>query len=93
MRSKLSPEDWARLSALFDQALDQPESARAAWLTAREPADAALADPLRALLAAHADRGAAERLDRGPLLNVPGPSHPIGAPGGLAAGQRIGPCG
>ena len=91
MTPKLSPEDWARLSALFDQALEQRESARAAWLAALEPPDASLADTLRALLAAHADQAAIERLERGPLLSLPGAGDPAGLAGGLVAGQRIGP--
>jgi len=91
MTSKLSPEDWARLSALFDEAIEQPEATRLAWLAALAPPDAALADRLRALLAAHADQAAAERLDRGPLLSMPGTDEPTGLAGALVAGQRIGP--
>ncbi len=91
MTPKISPEDWARLSALFDQALEQPEATRAAWLAALEPPDAALADRLREMLAAHADQAALERLERGPLLSRPGAGDAAGLAGALVAGQRIGP--
>jgi serine/threonine-protein kinase len=89
----LTPAVWARLSALLDEALDLPEAARGPWLAAIEARDPATADPLRALLAAHADRAAADWLERGPLLSGPtgGDADDAAGAHGLHAGQRIGP--
>ncbi len=87
MTSTLSPADWARVSPLFDQALDLPEGARGPWLAAVAAQDPATATQLRALLAAHADQAATERLERGPQLTLP----PGGELPGLGPGLRVGP--
>ena len=57
---RLPPQQWARLRALLDQALDLPPSERAAWLAATSLDDATLAARLRALLS-HADAEVAHR--------------------------------
>ncbi|MBK6493803.1 MAG: protein kinase [Gemmatimonadetes bacterium] len=56
------PNDrWPRLSALFDEALDLPESARAAWLAEAAPDDPTLRQELVRMLAAHARTGPLDR--------------------------------
>ncbi|MBT9487584.1 MAG: serine/threonine protein kinase [Rubrivivax sp.] len=91
--SALTPELWARLSTLLDDALDLPQAARGPWLAALDTQDPATASHLRALLVAHADRQAADRLERGPQLSGPASDDPAAAAGahGLHAGQRVGP--
>ncbi len=56
------PDDrWTRLSALFDAALDMPESERAAWVARACPDDAELGRQLVAMVAAHARTGPLDR--------------------------------
>jgi len=50
----MEPTRRAEIEAVFDDALDQPTEARAAWLVARCGTDAALLAEVDALLAAHA---------------------------------------
>ena len=57
-----APESrWARLSRLFDEALDQPETSREAWLAAACPDDPALRQELTRMLAAHLRSGPLDR--------------------------------
>lgn len=73
-----------RLSALLDQALDLPEPAREAWLTALQGEAAAHAPLLRKLLAQHA----------GPVTGdvLAGPAFlPPAEPPAFAAGDAVGP--
>jgi serine/threonine-protein kinase len=87
MSTSLSPQEWAHISSLFDQALDLAPHARAAWLEGIAHGDPAVARQLRALLDAHDDQHAAASLDNGPQFSL--------APGtdtaGLRPGQHIGP--
>jgi serine/threonine-protein kinase len=50
----LSAPDWAVISALFDEALELPPDARAAWLDRLPPSSTPFREKLRALLASHA---------------------------------------
>jgi serine/threonine-protein kinase len=88
MNTPLSPAVWARVSELFDQALDLPASALPAWLDEQERHDPAIGQALRQMLAAHQNQAAKDRLDHGPSLQaLPPPDDPMP----LAPGMRIGP--
>ncbi|MFO1338879.1 MAG: serine/threonine-protein kinase [Burkholderiaceae bacterium] len=90
---RLSPEDWAALRRLLDEALALPAAQREAWLAALPAAQQALAPRLRALLA-HADdadgggdTGAAGRTGFGTLPRLaplpaagPEPAPPVAGP-------------
>ena len=57
-----TPSDrWLRLSALFDEALELPDAARAAWLAGVAPDDPALRHELARMLGAHARTGPLDR--------------------------------
>ncbi|MBL0179832.1 MAG: protein kinase [Gemmatimonadetes bacterium] len=57
-----TPNDrWLRLSALFDEALELPDAARADWLAAAAPDDPALRHELTRMLGAHARTGPLDR--------------------------------
>jgi WD40 repeat protein/tRNA A-37 threonylcarbamoyl transferase component Bud32 len=60
-------EQWQRISAHLDRALDLEEPAREGWITELERADAELGQQLRNLLVAHAVNNAAAFLERSPL--------------------------
>ena len=49
----MTPEQWGRLKAAFQGALEQPPEARAAWLAETCAGDDALLREARALLATH----------------------------------------
>ena len=53
---------WARLEALFDEAVDVPLAERDAWIAARCGDDPSLASQLRRMLAAHDRPGPLDRL-------------------------------
>lgn len=53
----MTPEQWSRVKALFEQALDLPPEERQAWLAAQAGADAVLRREVEALLRAHATEG------------------------------------
>lgn len=57
-----TPDDrWLRLSALFDEALEVPDSARAAWVAQASPDDLPLRRELERMLASHARTGPLDR--------------------------------
>jgi serine/threonine-protein kinase len=83
----ITPQDWVRVSALFDSARDLPPADLPAWLAQRDRDEPALAPWLRQMLAAHSTRTEGDWLERGP--QVPGAA--ALAPGGLTTGARVGP--
>jgi serine/threonine protein kinase len=87
----LTAEAWARLSALFDRAVEQPPDTLAAWLLQIDHDEPALAPRLRELLAADAARRADDWLERGPQLPLPAVHDDADAARGLAAGACVGP--
>lgn len=62
------PSRWARLEALFDQAVDLPPAERPGWVARTCADDAALAEQLLRMLAAHERTGP---LDRPPVARLP----------------------
>lgn len=78
----MTPEQWGRLKAAFQGALEQPPEARAAWLAETCAGDDALLREARALLATHeADQGFLEE----PARFDPADLDP------LVRGARLGP--
>ena len=88
-------EDWARLSALLDDALAQPPAARAAWLDALQGANAAQRAALAALLADATAVDTEDFLGALPRFGAPHGADPGDAPDrsikALAPGAEIGP--
>jgi serine/threonine protein kinase/tetratricopeptide (TPR) repeat protein len=83
----LTPESWARLELLLDQALAVPDQARAAFLAAACGDDTALRREVETLLHAHAcTDGPLERLVAG--LGSRAPDEPDGSGW---TGRRVGP--
>ena len=81
----MTPDDWRRVRALFEGALDQPPGEVGRWLEGQAGEDPALCQEVASLLAHHsrAGRFLHEPLsDRLPWL--------LGAPEALAAGEAIG---
>ena len=76
-------ERWHEVERAFDGALDQPEEARAAWLLARWPDDAALRDEVAAMLEAHARPGGLLDVDVGASMRARADAR--------VRGRRIGP--
>jgi eukaryotic-like serine/threonine-protein kinase len=66
--SKLQPEQFARVSALLDEALDVAESERAAWLAALDTREPAFAPHVRALIANQHDAALESKLTHFPHL-------------------------
>ena len=81
------PERWARVKALFLQALEYSDSARAAFLIAATGEDAALRREVEALLESDADAGSFCEI---PAANLLGTLEPEEAPARLAPGTRLG---
>jgi len=100
MNSLAAPDDtvparqrWARVSALFDEALDLTVDTRDAWLAALKQREPTVARELARLLQAHATRGGNDPLASLPSLG-PQPAEaaaPFEAGRGLQAGQCVGP--
>lgn len=91
MPSPLDAAAWARLSGLFDTALDLPGAALPQWLAqlaAEQPDVRPLLPWLQDMLAAHAARDTADWLERGPQLH--GASAAADSQG-LSPGDRVGP--
>lgn len=65
----MSSEHWQRLKTLFQEALDQPASARSAWLARMAGDDEALRREVEALLKAHDTAG--DFLEQPPELALP----------------------
>jgi WD40 repeat protein len=98
----MSPERYQRLCALFDQAVQRPAAARAAFLDEVSAADPALRAELEQLLA-HDQRARGEQLFQEPCpVNakalLPGeepptlpPAPPAGEPDDTLVGLRLGP--
>src|SRR5262245_28439194 len=53
----MGASDWERVKGIFQDALEEPPEARAAWLGERCCGDLALQTEVESLLAAHADVG------------------------------------
>jgi non-specific serine/threonine protein kinase/serine/threonine-protein kinase len=73
----MTPERWAQVKRLLQEALDVPEAGRAAWLETAAGGDAALRAEVESLLAAHRDASG--------FLDEPPPLPP------LQPGARVGP--
>src|SRR5690348_8219946 len=100
MSTQATPDDtvparqrWARVSALFDEALELPAEARGAWLFDLKQTEPAVANELARLLQAHATRGGDDPLVRLPALgSQPAEAAaPFEAGRGLQAGHLVGP--
>lgn len=100
MTTMATPDDtvparqrWARVSALFDEALDLAAEARGEWLAALMQREPAMARELARLLQAHATRGGDDPLARLPSLGSRPveAATPFEAGRGLQAGQCVGP--
>jgi len=83
-----SVDDLRRLSALLDEALDLPESSRAAWLHGLQGDAARLVPALSAMLARSGLQETADLLERGPSFTAFGGQV---AKDGLGAGDTVGP--
>jgi eukaryotic-like serine/threonine-protein kinase len=86
-RPALTPEDWARVSVLFDSAVELPTSELAPFLAQLEQEQPTLTPWLRDLLDAHAARTQDDWLERGPSVK----GDATNPHGGLSPGQRVGP--
>ena len=74
----MTPERWARVKALFLDALEQPVDRRRAWLAAVTATDVALFGEVEALIAAHGT--GTDFLDQAPpVATEPVPPLPAGA--------------
>jgi serine/threonine-protein kinase len=91
----LTPAEWQRLSALFDEAIALPPARRRVWLATQPDLTSEQRDWLGQMLDAHATQGEDDWLERGPQW-------PAGLAGlanaqldaeaqGLSAGARVGP--
>jgi serine/threonine-protein kinase len=88
----VTDEQWPRVKALFQAAVERPVDERDAFLAAATGDDTALRREVESLLAS--DNSDAGVLDQLPVASVsvladsidPSPSHPV-----LAAGRRVGP--
>ncbi len=81
-----SKPDWPRIWELFEQALDQPEDQRAAWVEQQCQGDADLKREIEGLLSAHeTDKGVLDRSVQ-PLA-----AEALNEPGEITTGQSIGP--
>ena len=65
-------EQWGRISAHLDRALELQGPAREAWIAELERNDADIGRQLRELLEAHAANSAASFLERSPLSRAAG---------------------
>ena len=90
--TSLTPDDWQRLSALFDAALALPPPQRPAWLAAQQGLTLAQSNWLRLMLDAHTTHGADDWLEHGPQWPAGLPHSAMDAEAqGLGAGARVGP--
>lgn len=88
----LSPEQWAQISAWFDEGSDLPPDARDAWLAQvqlRSPEAAQLLPWLRQMLEAHDERQPDDWLEQGPSLVASADA--FDDLRGIVAGARVGP--
>jgi serine/threonine protein kinase len=67
---QIESRHWSRLSQLLDEALDLPAEGRAAWLAEIELTDSSLAEPLRDLLARHAQLETSDFLEALPAIEL-----------------------
>jgi serine/threonine-protein kinase len=84
-----TPDTWAAVSALLDQALEHDVSAQAEWLQRISALHPELAPQLRCLLAAHATSETADVLARLPAFGAA--AHSAAHVAGLAPGDLVGP--
>ena len=88
----LSPEQWALISAWFDEGCELPPPEREAWLAQvqlRSPEAAQLLPWLRQMLDAHDERQPDDWLEQGPSLSAPADA--FDDLRGIVAGARVGP--
>jgi serine/threonine-protein kinase len=88
----LSPEQWAQISAWFDEGSELPLAEREAWLAQvqlRSPEAAQLLPWLRQMLAAHDERQPDDWLEQGPSLSASADA--FDELRGIVAGARVGP--